>query len=290
MKHIFIICTRNRKNELINILSSIQNMLMKPYSILVVDSSDYKVDFNEFSIFKSLNIDYYHTKIKGLTSQRNLALKMVTESPNYVHFFDDDVLLPEDYLNKISAFTLSHPNVIGGSPLVNYRQLFFAKLVLLLRKYFGIRIEGRIIFGGFNIGVYNNYSYLEVEWLPGCAMFFKYENLLDLLFDESRTGYGLGEDVDFTYRLSKNGTLAVTNSSNITHLLSVTNRYSVARHLAADCVNREKIIKLKESSCPRFELLFSNIVILFYFFLRSFLSPKIYFYKLISFFRIMIKF
>jgi len=262
---------------------------VKPNSILIVDSSDHETDLNEFLIFKSLNITYTHTKIRGLTSQRNLALKMIKNSPNYVHFFDDDVLLPEDYLNNISLFTLSNPSVIGGSPLINFKQSFLATLFLLLRRYFRIKMEGRIIFGGFNIGVHNNYSYLDVEWLPGCAMFFKYENLGDLLFDEARTGYGLGEDVDFTYRLSKFGTLAITNSSTVTHLLSKTNRYGVARHLAADFVNRKKLINLKDSSCPKFEFLFSNILILFYLLLKTFYRPRFYFFKLLSFLRILIK-
>jgi GT2 family glycosyltransferase len=272
--HVFIVCTRNRRKELESFLCSNMNLSVKPDLILVIDSSDQCLNQNFIDNYEGINLNYIYTKEVGLTKQRNLAIKLVDETYDFLHFFDDDVELPFNYFEDIKVFIDRNPNIVGGSPLVNFKKTFAGSLLNFLYKYLNIQVEGRILYGGFNIGVFNYYNALQVDWLPGCAMFFKRKELSGIFFDETRKGYGLGEDVDFTYRLKTRGPLVVTNSASVDHKLSPVNRLNSKDFFKMDILNRRSIIRLRNRKYQFLEFMVSFLLLNALLLIKSLYNPK----------------
>ncbi|MFA6074536.1 MAG: hypothetical protein WC778_01740 [Negativicutes bacterium] len=61
-------------------------------------------------------------------------------------------------------------------------------------------------------------------WLSGCNMAYRYETIKNLCFDEYFTAYGLGEDLEFSWRVAKLGRLLFVPEARLIHFES-----SVAR-------------------------------------------------------------
>jgi GT2 family glycosyltransferase len=272
--HVFIICTRNRRDELDSFLCSTMQLSAKPDLILVIDSSDQFLDQKFINNYKGINLKYIHTKEVGLTKQRNLAIQLVDEKYDYLHFFDDDVELSTNYFQDIKIFIDRNPDIVGGSPLVNFKETFAGSLLNLLYKYLNLQVEGKILYGGFNIGVMNYYSSLQVDWLPGCAMFLKREKLGGIFFDVTRKGYGLGEDVDFTYRLKERGPMVVTNSAVVNHKLSPKNRLNSKDFFQSDIMNRRSIIRLRNRKYQSIEFIISFLLVNAIFIIKTLYNPK----------------
>ena len=69
---------------------------------------------------------------------------------------------------------------------------------------------GRVLPSGRNPLVVDVLSVTEVDWLSGCSMSFRRAVFEMFSFNEELTGYGLGEDVEFSYRVHQRGRLLVT--------------------------------------------------------------------------------
>src|SRR5262249_14365311 len=60
-------------------------------------------------------------------------------------------------------------------------------------------------------------SRMEVELLSGCNMAYRREVLDVLSFDERLSGYALGEDLQFSYRVSRRWRLVLTPDARLEH-------------------------------------------------------------------------
>ena len=68
----------------------------------------------------------------------------------------------------------------------------------------------------------------RVQWLNGCAS-YRRAVLENTRFDPALSGYALGEDLDFSYRIGKAWKLAVVPQAQLVHHASEKNRYDAAR-------------------------------------------------------------
>jgi glycosyltransferase involved in cell wall biosynthesis len=95
-----IICTRNRQGDLEHCLESISRQTLRPDEVIIVDGSDTDrlLTILNDQRFNKLALIYKHTD-PGLTRQRNVGIKMT--SGDILFFFDDDVELRNDYIEKI---------------------------------------------------------------------------------------------------------------------------------------------------------------------------------------------
>jgi GT2 family glycosyltransferase len=154
----------------------------------------------------------------GLPRQRNIGARAATGS--LVVYLDDDVVLERRYLAAI-ARTFEDDRTqqiggVGGAQILEPRDRFLRRVAcrLFLLKTHGRGVVKR---SGYPDHVFSPRSTTEVEVLSGCNMAYRREVLDALSFDERLSGYALGEDVQFSYRVSRRWKLVVIPDARLDH-------------------------------------------------------------------------
>jgi hypothetical protein len=211
--------------ELKTLLDTIRVQELLPDKVIIVDSSDFSLDLDE-----EINYEFIYIKSKpGLTYQRNIGLNRIFEShvaSGLVHFLDDDVILQPEYFKKSKETFIQDPTIVGctGNDLnrSDKSSLSFRLLRYISENVFNF--SGKLTKSCLNLGIFNSVSSYRIDWMPGCNMIYQINALSDARFDEERLGYSFGEDVDFTYRISKNAKLVYSPFIKYRHELSSNNR------------------------------------------------------------------
>jgi len=175
----------------------------------------------------------YHPALRpGLARQRNEALEVCRPlGVAVVHFIDDDTEVAAGYFHAIERRFRDDETVSGlGGVIVNQpvdKYLGFKCLFLLTSRRRGVVLRS----GRNTLGQYPGTRATDhVDWLNGCSMSFRISVFDDFMFDERRNGYSLGEDSDFTFRVSRRYKLAVEPSALSVHHFTPMGRWSARRH------------------------------------------------------------
>jgi len=97
-----VIATRNRKDSLYRTLLALANQSCKLQEVIIVDSSDEKLDEAELSTaFVGLNIKYF-TSVPSVCVQRNIGIRKSIS--DYIFVCDDDVVPEPGYLTALSNY------------------------------------------------------------------------------------------------------------------------------------------------------------------------------------------
>lgn len=225
MRHELVICTRNRADDTRQCLISVAGQSALPDRVLVVDSSDTDATRRVTEAFRGRSgfaVEFVEAP-PGLTMQRNVALDCLDESTDVVHFVDDDTILDPGYLHEILAAFETHPEAagVGGriSNLPEHAPRWYRRAFLL-----DSRREGVLLPSGVNVLSFTGERPRRVDWFSGCAMSYRCRSIAGMRFDESRTGGGMGEDVDFSARVAARAQLVWTPRAAVEHRLSSVNR------------------------------------------------------------------
>jgi GT2 family glycosyltransferase len=226
-----IIATRNRPNELLVSVESIVAQTVLPGEFCIVDSSDetpVRAKIEELCEGVGLPLKYLHPAPRGLTIQRNYGVDNTTGDP--VFFVDDDVYLAPDCLEEcLKEFDRWGPE-LGGVRATAVHPARPPRISILWRKLFGIggwwpEASGKMRPGFWVEGVSEAAGVRKVEYMTGWFMSFKREIFAKERFDESLSGYGHKEDVDFTYRVHQLGYVMLqTPKARCEHFQTVTQR------------------------------------------------------------------
>jgi GT2 family glycosyltransferase len=246
MKLSLIICTYLRPKPLLQLLQSVQEQLMYPDEILIIDGSTNKeteVILNE-NPFRNLNYFSVPPEHRGLTRQRNYGIERVGNEMEIVCFLDDDTVLEADYFEQILKTYQIHPEALGvGGYIINESECEFTgyDYVPKIEEYFfdgwkrkdGSRFVLRKKLGldsdcppgfsslfshGRSVGFLPPSGKIyEVEMLMGGVSSFRKKIFETLQFCTYFEGYGLYEDADFTLRVSKKGKLFLNTAARLYH-------------------------------------------------------------------------
>jgi GT2 family glycosyltransferase len=118
---------------------------------------------------------------------------------------------------------------------------------------------GRVLPSGRNPLVVDVHSVTEVDWLSGCSMSFRRDVFETFSFNEEFKGYGLGEDVEFSYRVRQLGRLLVTPDARIEHLQSPVNRMAMPQYTYDEIVNRARRVRAR-TGCLRMRWFWWSVV------------------------------
>ena len=201
-----IIATKDRYEDIVNLLKSISQQALLPNEVIIVDSSEQTEKQEEFIAYTNkiklkLNLNYIKTDKRGLTVQRNIGINNISPKTEIVFFFDDDLLLEQGYIEAIiEAYKSDKNNEIGG--IGGYLTQDGSKYSPLPEK-----IEKK-----------------EACTLYGCNMSFKLSAIQDLRFDENLSLYAWMEDWDFSYRVARNYKLYYYSGALAIHLQSTSGR------------------------------------------------------------------
>lgn len=216
MNVIIIVVTKDRPVDLERCLVSIQQQTRLCHCIVVDGSTTAK------SVVQKFGYSYYQSQ-PGITRQRNVARQHVTTDTDIVVYCDDDVVLPVDTVQKIvSVFT--DKSIVGltgniiGEPVFGVAK----KIIGTFTGTYTIRPYG-VSIGLFNI-INPIKTKISVQWLPGAFMCYRWSAVKDIAFDEWFSGYSLGEDFDFSYRVGKQGKLVADPGIKVEHHHSALNR------------------------------------------------------------------
>ncbi|CCG52683.1 Glycosyl transferase, group 2 family protein [Flavobacterium indicum GPTSA100-9 = DSM 17447] len=246
MNFSLIICTYNRDEAIATLMHSIAKQTVYPEQIIIVDASlnSKTNDFFEKNQFK--NIEYYNVdgENRGLTKQRNFGIQKVVATSEIVCFLDDDTILTANYFQELLDTYHKHPEALGvGGYITN--EVHWEKLEAnkvtdasyyvndgyirkedkrnVLRKRLGLGADKNPGFlPEFSHG--RSVSYLpptdkiyEVEQFMGGVSSFRKKVLDEHKFSTFFDGYGLYEDADFTFRISRIGKLFVNTKAKLEH-------------------------------------------------------------------------
>jgi succinoglycan biosynthesis protein ExoA len=217
-----VICTKDRPHLLRTCLQSLQHQTRHPEEIVVVDAS--ATPAQDVVDRLAANMRGCRVALRrsapGLPRQRNLGARATTGSA--VVYLDDDVVLDEGYLAAVArVYEDDHSRQIGGVggaqvPDPTPREGFLRRVAcrLFLLDTYGRGVVKR---SGRPDHAFSPRSRMEVKLLSGCNMTYRREVLETLSFDERLDGYALGEDLQFSYRVSRCWKLVLTPDARLHH-------------------------------------------------------------------------
>ena len=232
-----IVCTRNRPREVLALVEQLAAQTLQPSEVLIVDSSDTN-DLAKHLLRSRISCNYIHTE-RGLTRQRNVGLASIMPC-DYVLFLDDDVSLPDTFVEAVVRTFLAYPNAVGvgartsDNPITPPHPL--ERLMMV-----DSRRSGRLLSSGVNVPFRDRSGPYPVDWLPGCAMAYRYGSLEGMRFDETRLGVGWGEDVDFSARIAVRGQLMIITEPQVVHAQSPIGRDSIEVRRNCERVSRARL-------------------------------------------------
>lgn len=216
MNIVVVIVTKDRPDDLQRCLESIKQQTI-PSKCIVVDGST-----TARTIAEQFQCDYYRSD-PGITKQRNVARNHIPDDTDIVIYCDDDTVWSANVLGLVQK-NFEDQNVVGltgnfsNEPIVG----LFKKIIGTLSGTYTTKPYS-ITSGIFNI-INPVVKHETVQWLPGAFMCYRWSAVKAIAFDEWFSGYGLGEDFDFSYRVGSQGKLLADPDLKIIHLHSAKNR------------------------------------------------------------------
>lgn len=207
-----VIPTKDRVDDLNELLNSILRQTALPKEVIVVDDSEncetrkLITQKNEDFLRKGTSLKYLHgnEKNKGISVARNIGA--INSSGEIICFIDDDIILHRDFIKEILRVYETYPNAMGVQGyVVNARPYSVLSNALnkvcadFPRTYFE---RNKCITFPF-VYPYPLTRMIECEWSRGTNSSYKKEILKNFKFDEKLKGYSLCEDMDISYRIQK---------------------------------------------------------------------------------------
>lgn len=197
-------------------LKSLATQSRLPDEVIVVDDSDeqFREETEQVVRDASLDVRLLTKSTPGLPASRNLAADAA--EGEVILYLDDDVVLDRRYVAALlSAF--SDERAVGAGGVIINSPLPAAPL---LKELIGVtgRPNGRVLRSGWSTALPR--SDAPTQFLSGCNMAYLTAIVREERFDESFfEGYGLGEDLEFSYRLHRHrGSLRIVGSARLWHL------------------------------------------------------------------------
>ena len=232
VRNSIVICAQHRKQELDCLLKCLNEIAIQiPVELIVVANSGLASAIEQIFKIVSQYESFASKKVveskPGLTRSRNLG-KLLAQG-EFISFLDDDIEITADYFQRVEQLFSSDMNIVGASPFVEVDPMRWqskSPLTVMRRKR---ELAGKITtYGRFDWLDFSE-TINQVEWLPGCAMTYRSSVIKDLIFNEELEngpsgGYALGEDADFSMRVSRLGKLVGLANVSILHKLSPVSR------------------------------------------------------------------
>ena len=220
MRVSLIIITKGRPAPLRTALECAANALPHDGEVIVVDGDPDRSAEPVVAELRSRhpNVDIrYLTSNPGLTVQRNVGIDAA--GGDIVVFIDDDCSFEPGLFEAVSAPYLE-AGVLGAT----------GQVIEPPRRRLGSDVHSRLrwlLLGGGRQGTMSSFGARrpivdverprDVEWMPGSFMSARRDAAAEVRFDEQLAEYSLGEDDDFSYRVSRRGRIRYEPSAVVHH-------------------------------------------------------------------------
>lgn len=238
-----IVPTKDRPLDLQNCIRSIRDQSVLPKEVIIVDASSDNISAENQKTCKGILEDklkiIYLRSAPRVNRQRNLGAD--NASSDIIFFLDDDVVLNEDYSEKIlEVYKLKNASQIGGvqgSLFKYYNPVWmnraFKKLFFMTRA--SINEKSRFLPSLGYVYVLEPKGIIEVEAMPAglCSYYRKVFN--EFKFDEK---FDRCTDLEISYRVSRKYKLYQTPYALLIH------NHSKATHLDDRHLNKRIFINI----------------------------------------------
>ncbi len=224
-----IIPTMNRPQELRSCLDSLLKQTRLPEQIIIVDDGQEDEADLRARLAPYPGEFIYHRKQENPGSARSKNLGTALATTDVVCFLDDDVVLEPEYLAELMrVHEEDTEGVVGGvgGVITDFRlsRLECAYDTLRGRPRWG---HGRVFPNGLGECNYNVVREPRaVEWLSTCACSYRRHIAEQFPFYEGFSQYSLYEDLEMSYRVSRQWRLIVTPKARLSHHPGPHSRYA----------------------------------------------------------------
>lgn len=204
-----LIPTRNRPTQITRIMESISNNETNDLEVVVVSSGERLDSF--INPFKTkMKLTYIHSDMGGQIHQKIQGLSAFSKDVKWIVFFDDDLLVPENYFTLLKLQTSDLPkHVVGVGMNLGFtgKQAATKPLGKLFSRLFLLSgNHGEIRKSGHACSYMQSNSRIRTQWLSGASAWrYEYACLYNSVHPFSK--YAAYEDVIYSYAMSKMGEL-----------------------------------------------------------------------------------
>ena len=259
-----VIATRRRPDRLAAALASLAACRPGPAELIVVDGDEAQsaravVEVHAKGVAPA--VVRYEPAAPGLTRQRNRGIDLA--EGDVVVFADDDVEFTPDLFAQL-ATAYADPSVAGATARYDEPGLRRAGGATrwVRRLVAGRGAQGTMTAAGYPRRLTDLEQERDIEFMHGCLMSARRELAASIRFDEALSGYGLAEDEDFGYRLSRAGRVRYVAGARVVHHadgIGSSRRHDFNRQLV---VNRAYLFRKNFATSPGARAQFAAMVAL----------------------------
>ena len=238
----FVVATKDRRVDLCTLLESLAAQSRPVRQIVIVDASSEPVD-SVVGEYPQLRITYLRHLPPSAATQRNVGVAAVEETIGLIGFFDDDIVLEPDAIEKMAAFWAEAPAEVGGASFnimnptpTGGRWLKRSRLCTALGLY--RPHTGQVAPSGWQTVMDTVENTCCVDWLPTTAVVWRRDVFRKAHFDDFFEGYSYLEDLDFSFGLGKLYKLAVVSDARYRHYPSLRGRIDLYKFGRIELTNR----------------------------------------------------
>ena len=244
-----VICTLNNYAGLEQCVASIVSQVVKPIEIIVVhgeEGGDVIERLTPLLQESDISLRYIRS-IRSLVIQRNAGIDEA--QGEVIVFLDDDVVLEADYFSALmTVYREKWGDRLGGVQGViieNAAVKVWTPLELINRIFLLSSVTGRgTLLVSANPAFLGQNKVLEqVEIFSGCMMSFRRDVLLRYRFDENFREFWAYDDVEISYRISREFDLYQTPHARLHHHSSSFSYEGYAKVARMSVVNRFYLFK-----------------------------------------------
>ena len=244
-----IVPTLNRSDEIKGFVETLLLQTHQPNELIVVDAgepSQLEQELLKWLEGSDIHLVYARS-IPGTSLQRNVAIEKA--KGDILFFFDDDILLEPDYIEKtLPCFDIQCSPPVGGvlgtftSPYRNsWQKNLFLRLFRISHTTDGN--QAKIMSSGAIRWLIKPDKPVSVPVCSGGRVAFRRECFSDELWDDFLPGYTMGEDVEISRRIGKKWTFIQTPDALLFHEKSPNSRNARADRIARRIFSHFYIVK-----------------------------------------------
>ncbi len=226
------VCTRGRRRECLACLDSVHAQTRPPSEVIVVEAAEDDALLgairDRWPAGRATRLIYARVPGGGLTRQRNVAVGHLAS--DVILFVDDDATLDADCLEHLAEpYREDADRRLGGAQAAILERENRPAGSALFRRVFLLSRDAPTRPAVLQASGWPRYcsvpeGRMPAEVIRGTAMSYRREVFDTERFDESFPAYALGEDCEFSYRVSRRWRLVVEPAARAHHSPSPASR------------------------------------------------------------------